>query len=150
MRKFEIVADWAIKYENKEIKMPIRSTANAAGYDFFSPADFVIKPGEMINIQTNIKALMPNDEALIICNRSSNAKKGIIMPNAIGLIDADYYSNVNNDGNIGFFIQNIKTEDFIISKGDKLGQGFFIKYYTTDDDSATGERKGGFGSTGDK
>ena len=32
--------------------------------------------------------------------------------------------------------------------GDKIAQGIFIKYQTTEDDNVTTKRQGGFGSTG--
>lgn len=39
-------------------------------------------------------------------------------------------------------------EDVTLLAGEKLGQGIFVKYAKTDDDTAEGERTGGFGSTG--
>lgn len=46
----------------------------------------------------------------------------------------------------GFY--NLSNWPVVIKKDDKLGQGIFQKYLKTDDDEATGERTGGFGSTG--
>ena len=46
-----------------------------------------------------------------------------------------------------FAFYNIKDEDVEIKKGDAIGQAIFQKYLVTDDDSAAGERMGGFGST---
>ena len=46
-----------------------------------------------------------------------------------------------------FAFYNVKDEDTVIKKGDAIGQAVFQKYLTTDDDSAEGERQGGFGST---
>lgn len=149
MRKFEVVQDWAIQYGMKEVKLPQRSTAKAAGYDFFSPVATTIAPGETVKIHTNIKVLMPDNEALILCNRSSYGPKGIVMPNGIGLIDADFYGNKTNDGNMSFVLKNTTQADFEIKVGDKIGQGFFIQYFTVDDDDAHGTRNGGFGSTGE-
>ena len=34
MRKFEIVKDEHLKYDNKDIKMPVRATKHSVGYDF--------------------------------------------------------------------------------------------------------------------
>ena len=92
---------------------------------------------------------MQEDEYLKLCNRSSNpGKKGLILANSIGVVDADYYENPENDGHIMFAFFNIKNEDTIIKKGDCIGQAIFEKFLTTDNDTAEGERKGGFGSTG--
>ena len=49
-----------------------------------------------------------------------------------------------------FAFYNIKEEDIIVKKGDAIGQAVFQKYLITDDDSAEGERTGGFGSTNTK
>lgn len=56
----------------------------------------------------------------------------------------DYYGNPDNDGEMMFGFYNLSNETIVLEKGDKLGQGIFCKYYTTDDDNATGERTGGF------
>ena len=91
---------------------------------------------------------MEPDEVLILANRSSNpGKKGLIMANSIGVIDSDYYGNPDNDGHIMFSFYNIKEEDIQIKKGETIGQGIFQKFLISDNDNATEERKGGFGST---
>ena len=91
---------------------------------------------------------MADDEYLMICNRSSNPKKkGLILANSVGIIDKDYYENPDNDGHIMFAFFNIKDVDIEIKKGEAIGQAIFHKYFVTDDDTAEGERVGGFGST---
>lgn len=63
------------------------------------------------------------------------------------IIDADYYNNKDNEGEIFFQIINLSPYAIQIKKGDKIGQGIFLPYYKTDDDAAEGTREGGFGST---
>jgi dUTP pyrophosphatase len=46
-----------------------------------------------------------------------------------------------------FAFYNIKDEDITIKKGEAIGQGVFAKYLIVDNDNASGERQGGFGST---
>ena len=100
-------------------------------------------------IPTGIKAKFPEDEVLLIFNRSSNPKKkGLIIPNGVGVIDADYYNNPDNEGEIAFLFYNMLEEDVVIKAGEKLGQGIFVKFAKIDDDRTTGVRQGGFGSTG--
>ena len=55
-------------YEN--IRLPKRATAGSAGYDFFSPLDFELKPGETIKIPTGIRAEMECGWVLKIYPRS--------------------------------------------------------------------------------
>ena len=132
------------------IEMPRRSTAEAAGYDFYTPYEFTVEPQKTVIVKTWVKAHMPKGEVLIIADRSSmGIKKGLIIPNGIGIIDSDYYGNEDNDGNIMVALYNIGTESVTIKAGDKVCQGVFIPFKTVDDDNAEGERTGGIGSTGE-
>lgn len=148
VRGFEI----AKGFEDKQINLPVRKTKYSAGYDIEAAEDTVIpsfKKGMAPTlIKTGIKAYMQDDEFLALYNRSSNPKKkGLILANSVGIIDKDYYENPDNDGHIMFAFYNIKEEDVVIKKGEAIGQGIFQKFFAIDDDSAEGERVGGFGST---
>jgi len=91
---------------------------------------------------------MPEDMYLELSVRSScPLKHWLILANGVGIIDADYYNNPDNEGHIFFQIINLSPFDIVLHKGDTIGQGVFHKYYTVDDDAAEGERTGGFGST---
>ena len=148
LRGFEI----AKGFEDKGINLPIRKTKYSAGYDIEAAEDTVVpsfkKGMNPTLIKTGLKAYMQDDEVLLLYNRSSNPKKkGLILANSVGVIDKDYYGNVDNDGHIMFAFYNIKDEDITIKKGEAIGQVIFKKYLITDDDVADGERTGGFGST---
>ena len=148
LRGFEV----AKGFEDKGINLPVRKTKYSAGYDIEAAEDTVVpsfkKGMNPTLIKTGIKAYMQDDEVLMLYNSSSNPKKkGLILANSVGVIDKDYYGNVDNDGHIMFAFYNIKDEDITIKKGEAIGQGVFQKYLVTDDDEAQGERKGGFGST---
>ncbi len=139
------------KFKDVEFNLPKRSTKNSAGYDFESPVDVEILPNETKLITTGIKAYMKEDEVLELYNRSSNGKKGLIIPNSVGIIDGDYYNNQDNEGEIAFLFKNTNNENFKINKGDRIGQGIFKKFLTIDnEEEITNVRKGGFGSTGKK
>ncbi|MCR5482851.1 MAG: dUTP diphosphatase [Bacilli bacterium] len=147
-RGFEI----AKGFEDKDIKLPIRKTRCSAGYDFEAAEDTIVpsfKRGSAPTlIKTGIKAYMQDDEVLYLYNRSSNPKKkGLVLANSVGVVDADYYGNSDNDGHIMFAFYNTRDEDVEIKKGEAIGQGVFMKYLIADDDQAGGERTGGFGST---
>lgn len=136
----------------EDIKLPERSTLNSAGYDFFAIEDVTLPAKKLTRVMTGVKCeLMPN-QVLILANRSSNpSKKGLILANGIGVIDADYYGNPDNDGEMGFEFYNILDEDVVIKKGEKLGQGIIMKFDKTEDDYISNPYKtrvGGFGSTG--
>ena len=117
VRGFEI----AKGFENKGINLPERKTKYSAGYDIESAEDCVIpafKPGQKpVLVKTGIKAYMQNDEYLMLCNRSSNpGKKGLILANSVGIVDADYYGNPDNDGLIMYAFYNFFAEDVQIKK----------------------------------
>ena len=146
MRKFYEVKE-NLKKSNLPTKLPVRKTSRSAGYDFFSKIDADVKPGEIIKIWTDVKLELNPDEFMMADIRSSMGGTWYSLT-IIGIIDADYFSNPKNDGNIGFFLKNISEETQHINIGDSIGQGIITKYLTVDDDNATGERTGGFGSTG--
>ena len=99
-------------------------------------------------VPTGIKCEMPEDFYLELSVRSScPLKHWLILANGVGIIDADYYNNPDNEGHIFFQIINLSPFDILLKKGDTIGQGIFHKYLITDDDIAQGERTGGFGST---
>lgn len=99
-------------------------------------------------IPTGIKCHMEDGQFLELSVRSSlPLKHWIIMANGVGIIDADYYNNPDNEGHIYFQLINLSPFDIEIAKGDIIGQGVIRNYLITDDDKAEGERIGGFGST---
>lgn len=63
------------------------------------------------------------------------------------IIDADYCDNPDNEGEIFFQFINLSPFAIQLKRGDKLGQGIIHTYGVVDNDAATGERKGGLGST---
>ncbi|CAK8054908.1 deoxyuridine 5'-triphosphate nucleotidohydrolase [Eupransor demetentiae] len=103
-------------------------------------------------IPTGIKAYMQPGEFLQLVARSSAPiKKQIMMPNGVGIVDADYYNNEGNEGEIFFQYLNFGLEDVHIKKGERIGQGVFMPYLLADQDEASEKttRVGGFGSTGE-
>ena len=134
------------------IKLPERKTKCSAAYDIEAAEDVVIpsfkKGMKPTLVKTGLKAYMLEDEVLYLFAKSSGfGKKGIMLSNAVGIVDGDYYGNEDNDGHIMFSIINMKDEDMQIKKGDAIGQAMFAKYLKVDDDECTEVRKGGFGST---
>ena len=148
IRGFEI----AKGYEDKNINLPERKTKASAAYDIEAAEDTIIpafKPGmKPTLIKTGLKAYMQEDEVLLIVPRSSGPKKqGILFPHSTGVIDADYYENIDNDGHIFIQCINIKDTDVTIKKGEAIAQAMFQKFLIVDNDKAEGIRTGGFGST---
>ena len=160
MRKFESISDiqWEKDIEEEyttqcgreNAAKPRRGTKHSAGYDFISPVEIVIPAHKMAKIPTGVKAAMNEDEILSIYPRSSiGFKTGIRLANTVGIVDSDYYNNLDNEGHIFIKFFNPTNEDYQIHIGDKIAQGIFTKYLIVDDEEEIKtERSGGLGSTG--
>ena len=132
-----------------DIKLPTRATSGSAGYDFFSPLDFTLKPQETIKIPTGIRAEIDNGWVLKCYPRSGlGFKFRLQLNNTVGIIDSDYFYS-DNEGHIFSKITNDSNENktITIEKGTGFMQGIFVEYGITIDDNATEIRNGGFGST---
>lgn len=174
---FEVVS----KYQDAGLSLPVRATANAAGYDLAAAEDIVIYPyldymdflknnttyqsGEVLTldrmasltksssvkpalISTGMKCHLDTDKYLELVVRSSSPLKyWIICANSVGVIDADYYNNPDNEGEIFLQVINLSPFPIKVQKGEKIAQGIIKQYCLTENDNATAERKGGFGST---
>ena len=99
-------------------------------------------------VSTGMKCKLAPGTYLELSVRSSTPLKyWIMLANGVGIIDADYYNNPDNEGEIFFQMINLSPYNIILHKGDIIGQGIIKPYLTTEDDCAGGERLGGFGST---
>lgn len=108
LRGFEVVSQDHRQVQG-EVKLPLRGTKTSAGYDFYALEDIVIKPGESVFFATDVKAYMQPNEVLLMDVRSSiGIKQDLMLANTIGIVDSDYYSNEDNDGNIRICLRNLK------------------------------------------
>lgn len=144
---YEINMIQRLKYD--DIKLPTRATSGSAGYDFRSTQEITLAPGESIVIPTGIKCRMEFGWVLQVYPRSSlGFNYRAVLANTVGIVDEDYYNNKGNEGHIMIKICNDGNKELKINEGDKIAQGIFMRYGITENDSATGARNGGTGSTG--
>lgn len=144
IRGFELVSQFT---DNN--LLPKRETAHAAGYDLKAAVTTEIAPSEIKLVPTGVKAYMQAQEVLYLFDRSSNPrKKGLVLINSVGVIDGDYYGNPDNEGHIFAQMKNITDETVVVEAGERIVQGVFMPFLVVDGDDATGQRTGGFGSTG--
>lgn len=149
MRDFEKISFEQFKKDVKDDKelygkfgLPSRETSAAAGYDFYLLEDLEIKPNEIVKLPTGVKAHYGNDEMLLIIVRSSTGfKYNIRLVNQVGVIDADYYNNTDNEGHIFIKIQNEGDKTVSFKAGEALAQGIFVKYLTTDSDKGLDRKR---------
>ena len=99
-------------------------------------------------VPTGIKCKIPNGYYLQLSARSSlPLKHWLIVANGVGVIDADYYNNPDNEGHIYFQIINLLPVPIKIQKGECFGQGILTQYFVGQEEEVTAVREGGFGST---
>lgn len=134
-------------YEN--LRLPRRATAGSAGYDFFTPVDVTLEPGQTVKIPTGIRVEMEVDWVLKLYPRSGlGFKYRLQLNNTVGIIDSDYFYS-DNEGHIFAKITNDSKEGktVVLKAGEGFMQGIFLEYGITVDDETTEKRNGGFGST---
>ena len=173
--KFEFVK----KYENCGLALPVRKTANSAGYDLCAAEDIIVPSYDKMMkrvrslcntegvyslnnvasmtkglgvrptlVPTGLKCeLDPNTYLELSVRSSTPLKTWLILANGVGIIDADYYNNSDNEGHIYLQLINLLPVDIKIKKGEFIGQAIIKPYLTVENDNATGVRTGGFGST---
>ena len=149
--KFEYVKDEELSKHNieKDFSLPTRSTKNSAGYDFYAPYEFKVPAKGTATIYTGVKVKIDPDYVLTLYPRSSlGIKFGIRLANTVGIIDADFYNNPDNDGHIMAKFVNDSDYDVKIKKGDRVFQGIFLKYGLSENGNTEDLRVGGVGSTG--
>ena len=156
--KERFTADWIDTFAQSQeetekiyeaIRLPKRATAGSAGYDFFAPAEFTLKPSETVKIPTGIRVEMQPEWVLKCYPRSGlGFKYRLQLNNTVGIIDSDYFYS-DNEGHIFAKITNDSNEDktLIIPADTGFMQGIFVEYGITVDDEASEIRNGGFGST---
>ena len=135
-------------YDN--IQLPTRATVGSAGYDFRSPIDFTLNPGETIKIPTGNRVKIDDGWVLKCYPRSGlGFKYRLQLNNTVGIIDSDYYYS-DNEGHIFAKLTNDSNEKntVAIRAGDGFMQGIFVEYGIAIDDSVMSVRNGGIGSTG--
>lgn len=147
--EFPEISESDIRDIYESIRLPRRATRGSAGYDFYTPFAFSLKPGESVKIPTGIRAEMEEDWVLQLYPRSGlGFKYRLQLNNTVGIIDSDYFGS-DNEGHIMAKITNDSREEKIleVAAGTGFMQGIFLEYGVTVDDDASEIRNGGFGST---
>lgn len=130
------------------LPLPRRATEGSAGYDFVSPVDVALAPGEAATIPTGIRARMEPGWVLLLFPRSSlGFRHQLRLANTTGVIDSDYY-HADNEGHILVRVVNGGDHPVTISQGERFCQGVFLPYGLAEEQDAPDKRRGGFGSTG--
>lgn len=137
-----------IKRIDKGLPLPVYQTAGSVAVDLCSRVDVTIEPKKIALLPSNIVVKIPEGFFLLLTTRSSTpAKKGLVMPNGVGIIDQDY---CGPEDEIKLQLMNITDEPVKVARGERIAQALFVSFSRVDweeiDDVGVKSR-GGFGST---
>ncbi|MDZ7858534.1 dUTP diphosphatase [Sphaerotilus sp.] len=135
--------------------LPRYQSEQAAGIDLIACLDAPLEvfPQAQAQLVPTGLALHMNDAgfcALIVPRSGLGHKKGLVLGNSIGVIDADYMAQCF----VSVWNRNPTGEPIVIQPGDRIAQMLFVpilrpRLVLVDEFSASSERgMGGFGSTG--
>lgn len=138
-----------IKRIDKSLPLPMYHTEGAVAFDLYSRIDMTILPKTLERLPTNIIIEVPKGYMLEIKDRSSTLKrKGLFV--STGYIDNDFHGE---EDEILLQVYNMTDSEVKIEKGERLGQGVFVKvdialWQEVEKMKEIG--RGGFGTTGHK
>lgn len=132
---------------------PRRQYFNDAGCDLEARMPYIIYPGETIMVHTAYvpdKHDIPDGSVGLVFARSSLSKKGLVLANGVGVIDAGY------EGEVLVPLWNTSGDTPVVLKEyERIAQIVIVRLesasalYTQSPIQADKKRaKGGFGSTG--
>lgn len=121
-----------------------------ACFDLYADDDYDLQPGKVTRLSTGLRVQLPKGYMLQVLCRSSMAKRGVILANAVGVVDSTYA------GVIDILLLNTTDKVVIVDYHDRVAQGLLmpvreVEFTEIPDGWEAGysERgEGGFGSTG--
>lgn len=128
--------------------LPEYKTPGACAFDIAVIEEATIEPGALVFLKTGLVVCVPKGHVLILASRSSNAKKGIILANSIGVIDQDY---CGPEDMLHLSVRNIGKEAYTVQKGERIAQGLIVPIATAEFNevsSLAAPNRGGYGTTG--
>lgn len=138
-----------IKLMDKSIELPKYQTTGAVGFDLASTKDILIQSKTIELVPTGLIVCIPSGHMLLLAARSSlPIKKGLMLANGVGIIDQDY---CGPEDELKLQLYNFTDAPISIKKGERLGQGIFVKIEKTqweEVQEVPQKTRGGFGTTG--
>jgi dUTP pyrophosphatase len=138
-----------IKRLDAAVGLPQAGTSLSAGFDLASAVDIEIPPRSIRLVGTGLVIAVPEGHFLGIFARSSTPlKRGLLVANGVGVVDADYCGPADE---IKIQLLNITDSPVQVKRGDRLAQGIVLRSPQIEWQEVTemaAPTRGGFGSTG--
>ena len=140
--------DIRIKRIDKTLPFPEYKTKGAVAFDLASREKVLIPPKTVSYAPLNICVETPIGHMLLLANRSSLHKRGLMLANGIGVVDQDFSGNSDE---CKAALYNFTGEPVVIERGERILQGIIIPIVRcefAEVDVLDNPNRGGFGSTG--
>jgi dUTP pyrophosphatase len=137
-----------IKRIDTTLPLPIYATPGSVGFDLYTRIDQVVDGRSLALLPTNVIVQTPPGYMLLLSMRSSTARrKGLLMPNGVGVIDQDYSGEGDE---LMLSVYNFRDESVTVQRGERIAQGVFVPIAQAQwrEIEDVGKGRGGFGSTG--
>ena len=134
--------------ENCEELFPVKAHPDDAAFDLRSRVDMVLPVRRSVVVPAGFSLeLPPGFEAQIRPRSGLALKHDLMLTNSPGTVDAGYR------GEVGVIMYNGGSEEFHISRGDRIAQMVIcrlpeVELVAAEKLSESGRGSGGFGSTG--
>lgn len=130
------------------VESPARAHRSDAGLDLYVPEGqgVLVRPGAVYTIDLGIRVAIPDGYYGHLTLRSSAGKKGLAIPNGVGIIDSGYRSNLK-------VLVTATTEPVLVAAGGRICQLILLPLPAVEwrpgiVDANTDRGRGGFGSSG--
>lgn len=127
---------------------PVRAHDTDAGLDLYVPEGqgVLVRQGAVYTIDLGVRVAIPDGYYGQLTLRSSAGKKGLIIPNGIGIIDPGYRGNLK-------LLVAVLAEPVLVATGERVCQLSVLPLPSIDVETGivgddTDRGLGGFGSTG--
>jgi dUTP pyrophosphatase len=131
------------------VSLPAYATDESAGFDLSAASDVTIAPHSIGLVRTGLIIEVPTGHFLAIFARSSTPlKRGLMVANGVGVIDADYNGPTDE---VLIQVLNFTDEEVTVRRGDRLAQGIVLsapRVTWREVDRISNVVRGGFGATG--
>jgi len=137
----------AIKRIDTDLALPTYATAGSVGFDLLCREETEIAPRTVELIPGNVIVHIPAGYMLLLTLRSSTPlRKGLLIPNGVGIIDQDYCGEGDE---LRVQVFNFREEAVTVKRGERIARYFIpVMRVSWDEVDEMGQGRGGFGSTG--
>lgn len=138
-----------IKRVDASLPLPEYQTDGSVFFDLVAREEVVIMPGSVGLIPLNVIVETPPGYFFLLVPRSSTPlKKGLLIPNGIGVIDQDYRGEKDE---VKLLVYNFTAQPVTVERGDRIAQAGFVPVLRVaweEIEAVEDKSRGGFGSTG--